>query len=257
VPAYFLDSSAIVKLPLEFLTKFRHDCAVHPKPRLSIAELHLSSKGKDNIDNLALQKIAPLIHQVRGERIVLDSDLARVYGVTTKRLNEQAKRNEERFPEDFMFQLTTEESKALRRARSQFATLDSSGAPDLRSQIATSSSHGGRRYRPYVFTEHGAIMAANVLNSTQAVQMSVFVVRAFVKLREVLATHKELAGKLTELERKVGTHDTAIVSIIAAIRGLTEPAKPEPRTIGFRLKREAPKASPPNDQLPARRAKKK
>ena len=199
----------------------------------------MSSKAKDSTDNLALQKIAPLIHEIRGERVILDSDLAAIYRVPVKALNQAIKRNAERFPEDFVFQLTNAEFTRLR------------------SQIVTSKERGGRRYRPYVFTEHGAIMAANVLNSEEAVQMSVFVVRAFVKLREVLATHKEFAGKLTELERKVGTHDKAIVSIIEAIRGLTEPAKLEPRTIGFRSKRETQKAFPPGDKSPAKRAKKK
>ena len=109
----------------------------------------------------------------------------------------------------------------------------------LMSQIAISSfHHGGRRKAARVFTEHGAIMAANVLNSKEAVRMSVFVVRAFVKLREVFATHKELAQKLTELEHKLGTHDKAIVSIIAAIRGLTEPTRRKARAIGFRARRE-------------------
>src|SRR5687767_168242 len=139
-------------------------------------------------NNLALQKIAPLIHEIRGERVILDSDLAAIYGVETKALNRAVKRNLERFPFDFVFQLTKKEVGALRH------------------QFGTSSSHGGRRYLPYAFTEHGAIMAANVLNSKQAVEMSVFVVRAFVKLRDTLATHKELAEKLSELERKVGTH---------------------------------------------------
>ena len=133
--------------------------------------------------NLALQKIAPLIHEIRGERIILDADLARIYGVTTKRLNEQVKRNADRFPDDFAFQVTKEETANL---TSQIATLKSPASSNLRSQNATSRSHGGRRYPPYAFTEHGAIMAGNVLNSKQAVQMSVFVVRAFVKLREVL-----------------------------------------------------------------------
>lgn len=166
--------------------------------------------------NVALQKIAPLIYEIRGERVILDSDLAKIYGVSTTRLNEQVKRNVDRFPEDFAFRLKREEMASLM------------------SQIAISSSyHGGRRKAALVFTEHGAIMVANVLNSKQAVRMSVFVVRAFVKLREVVATHKELAEKLTELERKVGTHDKAIVSIIAAIRGLTEPTRRKARAIGF------------------------
>jgi hypothetical protein len=120
---------------------------------------------------------------------MLDSDLAELYGVTTKRLNEQVKRNRQRFPADFMFQLTSDE------------------ATNLRSRIATSKQgRGGRRYRPYAFTEHGAIMAASVLNSYRAIEVSIYVARAFVKLREMLRTHKELARKLAELEKRIGFH---------------------------------------------------
>ena len=187
--------------------------------------------------NLALQKIAPLILEIRGQRVILDSDLSAIYGVDTRSLMQAVKRNTERFPSDFAFQLS-------------IAEYDS-----LRSQIVISKGRGGRRYLPHAFTEHGAIMAANVLNSKQAVQMSVFVVRAFVKLREVLATHKQLADKLTELEYKVGTHDKAIVSIIAAIRGLTEPIKQSARPIGFRARRETQTDTQPKQF--ARRARKK
>ena len=116
--------------------------------------------------------------------VILDADLAALYGVSTKRLNEQVRRNRERFPEDFMFHLTAQESGTLR------------------SQIATSRSHGGRRYLPYAFTEHGTIMAANVLSSERAVRASVQVVRAFVKLRSMLASNAELSRKLAELEGK-------------------------------------------------------
>jgi hypothetical protein len=173
-------------------------------------ELSMAPKARViDTDNLALQKIAPLIHEIRGERVILDSDLARIYGVTTKRLNEQVKRNSQRFPEDFAFRLTKEEHFQTGRSRSQIATL---------------KRGENIKYLPHVFTEHGAIMAANVLNSKQAVEMSVFVVRAFVKLRDTLATHKELAEKLSELERKVGTHGRAIVSILGTIRQMTEPA---------------------------------
>ena len=126
------------------------------------------------------------------------------------------KRNDDRFPSDFAFRLSASEYECLR------------------SQFVISKQRGGRRYLPLVFTEHGAIMAANVLNTKEAVRMSVFVVRAFVKLRETLATHKELADKISELERKVGTHDKALLSIIAAIRGLTAAPKPKARAIGFR-----------------------
>ena len=189
----------------------------------------MSPNPKDrSTDNLALQKIAPLIHQIRGERVILDSDLSAIYGVDTRSLVQAVKRNIERFPSDFAFQLLADEYDSLR------------------SQIVISKGRGGRRYLPYAFTEHGAIMAANVLSSKEAVRMSVFVVRAFVKLRAVLATHKELADKLSELERKVGTHDQAIVSIIATIRQLTEPAKQKAQVIGFRSKREEPTKPTPS-----------
>jgi hypothetical protein len=160
---------------------------------------------------------------IRGHKVLLDSDLAELYGVSVKRLNEQVKRNAERFPEDFMFRLTADEFKALR------------------SQIATSKiARGGRRYLPFAFSEHGAIMAASVLNSRRAVEMSVFVVRAFVRLREILATHKRLAAKVSELERRLGTQDERVQEVIEAIRELMDaPAKPQ-RQIGFHG--EAPKA---------------
>src|SRR5216684_7003979 len=134
---------------------------------------------------------------LRGHKVILDSDLAELYGVPAKRLNEQVKRNAERFPADFMFQLSPKEHDFLR------------------SQIATSKKgRGGRRYPPYAFTEHGAIMAATVLNSERAVQMSVFVVRAFVRLREMLATNRRLVAKLTELERRLENHDADIRELV-------------------------------------------
>ncbi|HKY29041.1 MAG TPA: ORF6N domain-containing protein [Pyrinomonadaceae bacterium] len=185
-------------------------------------------------ETLALQKIAPLIYEIRSERVILDSDLAAIYGVPVKALNQAVKRNSDRFPKDFAFRLTRSEFISLRSqvANSASTTLN-------RSQIVTGSQkHRNPRYPPYAFSEHGAIMAANVLNSKQAVQMSVFVVRAFVKLREMLATHKELANKLNELERKIGKHDNTIASIVVAIRQLAEPTKRESRAIGFRATRE-------------------
>ncbi len=155
---------------------------------------------------------------LRQQKVILDSDLAELYGVSAKRLNEQVKRNRERFPADFMFQLNETE-------------LDS-----LRSQFATSKQgRGGRRYAPYAFTEHGAIMAATVLNSERAVEMSVFVVRAFVRLRELLATSQQLAGKIDELEQRLDTHDASIQEIIEAIRELMAPEQPSGRKIGFNL----------------------
>ena len=127
------------------------------------------------LKTLATTNLEPRIVTIRGLKVILDADLAKIYGVPTKRLNEQIKRNPARFPEDFVFQLTEEETN------------------NLRSQFATSSLHGGRRYPPYVFTEHGSIMAATVLNSPKAIEMSVFVVRAFIKMRETLANNKALA----------------------------------------------------------------
>jgi ORF6N domain len=168
------------------------------------------------------RKIAQLesaIYLIRGQRVMFDSDLAAIYGVTTKRLNEQVRRNISRFPEDFAFQLTAEE------------------LTNLRSQIATSSFHGGRRYRPWVFTEHGAIMLASVLNSDIAVQASVRVVRAFVRLREMVAANAQLASKLEELERRLDSHDEAIVDLFAALKQLLEPPEPpKRREIGFHVR---------------------
>ena len=158
------------------------------------------------------------IHLVRGQKVILDTDLAALYGVEVRALNQAVKRNEERFPSDFVFQLTAEENEALR------------------SQTVTSkSSRGGRRYAPYAFTEHGAIMAASVLNSPRAVEMSVFVVRAFVRLRDTLASHKALAAKFAELEQRLETHDKTIGEIIDAIRALVTPPERPARKIGFRL----------------------
>ena len=158
------------------------------------------------------------IVEIRGKRVILSHDLAAAYGVTTKRLNEQVKRNIKRFPPDFAFELTDEESAALR------------------SQSATSNERpgrGGRRYQPYAFTEHGAVMVASVLNSDRAVEVSVFVVRAFVRMSRMLASHRLLALKLAELEARVSTHDRSIQSLLAAIRSLITPPEPKKKRIGF------------------------
>ncbi len=176
------------------------------------------------MSKLQTARIESLIINVRGEGVILDADLAKIYGVTTKRLNEQVKRNIEKFPADFAFQLT----------KIEFA--------NLKSQFATSSSqHGGKRKLPFVFTEHGAIMAANVLNSKQAVQMSVFVVRAFVKMRSLLSNRNDLAKELKTLEKKLterlDVHEMAIVDVLRRITRLLEPPPPLPdppkRKIGF------------------------
>ncbi len=177
--------------------------------------------------------ITTLIITVRGKRVILDADLARIYGVPTRRLNEQVRRNTDRFPPDFAFVLTDQEVTNL---RSQFATSSCDG---IRSQFAT-GSHGGRRYRPYVFTEHGALMAANILRSKRAVQMSVFVVRAFIRMRQMLIEQRGLARKLAELEKeltgRLDIHETAINEILGQIRRLlSSPQEPQPpkRRIGF------------------------
>ena len=171
------------------------------------------------------------IHLIRGQRVMLDSDLAMIYSVTTKQLNQQLKRNRNRFPEDFAFQLTAQE----------FANLNSQIAiSSLRSQFVTSKRRGGRRYRPWAFTEHGAIMLASVLNSEVAVQASVRVVRAFVKLREMIAANAQLAAKLKELERRFDSHDESIANLFAALKQLLEPSEPpKKREIGFHVREEA------------------
>ncbi len=155
---------------------------------------------------------------LRHQRVILDSDLAELYGVPVRQLNQQIKRNRDRFPTDFTFQLTAKEDEALR------------------SQIVISKKgRGGRRYPPYAFTEHGAIMAATVLNSKRAIEMSVFVVRAFVRMREMVAKNRQLAAKINELDRRLETHDTAIQDIIEAIKELMVPERPSKRGIGFQL----------------------
>ncbi len=183
----------------------------------------------------ALPDLKNEIHLVRGERVMLDSALADIYGVPTKRLNEQLRRNKERFPADFAFQLTAEEFTNL---RSQIATSSSGASEDLRSQNVT-SSYGGRRYRPWVFTEHGAIMLATVLNSDIAVQASVRVVRAFVQMRELVSANAVLARKLSDLEKKSDTHDQAMAQLFQAIRSLIEPTPAKKREIGFHVREKA------------------
>lgn len=177
----------------------------------------------------SVEQIESQIFLIRGQKVMLDADLAELYGVETKRFNEQVRRNSERFPEDFMFQLTAEEFADLR------CQIDISS---LRSQIATSNNsvgntagRGGRRHLPYAFTEHGAIMAASVLNSPRAVEASVQVVRAFVQLRQMLASNAELSGKLVALEKK---YDIKFRAVFEAIRELMTPSDPKKkRPIGF------------------------
>ena len=167
-------------------------------------------------------KIEPAIMLLRGERVILDSDLAALYGVATKVLNQAVKRNIDRFPDDFMFRLNKGE----------------------KTEVVTNCDHLERlKYSPvlpHAFTEHGAIMAATVLNSTRAVQVSVYVVRAFVRLRRMMVQHKGLASKLDKLEHKVGKHDRQIVALIDAIRQLmAPPPDPPKKQIGFQTEAKA------------------
>ena len=160
--------------------------------------------------------IEGLILLLRGQKVIIDSDLAQLYGVTTSRLNEQVKRNKHRFPADFMFQLSRDEFTNL---KSQFAT--------------SSSGWGGRRKLPYAFTEHGAIMAASVLNTKRAVAVSVYVVRAFIKLRQMLMPYKELMQKLGRIEKKLQAYDEQIAAL-SAIRQLMSSIEKKPKEpIGF------------------------
>jgi hypothetical protein len=175
-------------------------------------------------NKLSVDRLGQLIYEIRGQRVMLDSDLAQIYGVPTKSLNLAVKRNSERFPQDFMFQLTKGE------------------AGSLRFQIETSKrGRGGRRYLPHVFTEHGAIMAANVLNSKRAVQMSVFVVRAFLRMRALLSNKRNFAQKLTslekELKKRLDVHEAVIVTILQRVMDVIDPPAlpmPKKRRIGFK-----------------------
>jgi len=166
-------------------------------------------------------RIQRAIYLIRGQKVMLDADLARLYGVTTSNLNKAVRRNLSRFPADFMFQLSPEEAK------------------DLMFQIGISSSkHGGRRKPISAFTEQGVAMLSTVLRSERAVQVNIAIMRAFVQLREILGSHAELARKLTELEKRIEGHDSAIQSLFEAIRQLMAPPEPDPpgREIGFHMK---------------------
>ncbi len=179
---------------------------------------------KESSALIPAERIQRAIFLIRGEKVMLDSELAALYGVATGNLNKAVKRNLDRFPPDFMFQLTPEE------------------AENLRFQIGISSSDfGGRRYRPYAFTEQGVAMLSSVLRSKRAVQVNVAIMRAFVQLRQALAGHAGLARKLAELEQRIEGHDTSIRSLFEAIRQLMAPPPPEPPRpeIGFHVKEDA------------------
>jgi len=162
------------------------------------------------------QKVDSKIFVLRGQRVILDTDLAELYGVQVRQLNQQVKRNAKRFPAAFRFQLSQHELTLLKSQN-----------------VISSSRHGGARYLPYAFTEHGAIMAATVLNSDRAVEMSIFVVLAFVRMRRAIAGNRNVLNKLAELELRLETHDSEIQSLMDAIRELMAPEEPNRRRIGF------------------------
>jgi len=197
----------------------------------------------------SVELIATKILMIRGQRVMLDKDLAKLYGVSVKRLNEQVKRNIKRFPPDFMFLLTLQEVRVLRsqfatlntqpyitqedsNSRSQFATLSSElfilqEFENLESGNSTSKHGRNIKYLPYAFTEQGVAMLSSVLNSERAIRVNIMIMRAFVKLKELLLTHKDLAEKIAALEKKYDTHDDKIQLIFEAIKKLLEPV-PEP-----------------------------
>jgi len=172
-------------------------------------------------DVVSVEQITQSILVFRGHKVLLDSDLAELYGVPTKALNQAVKRNAERFPEDFMFRLSGPEAEALNRSQ----------------PVTGSQKHRDPRFPPNAFTEHGTMMAAMILNSPRAVEMSVYVVRAFVKLRELLSSNRELARRFAQLEtrldKKLTEHDQQIATILSAIRQLMHPPAPKRRGIGF------------------------
>ena len=168
------------------------------------------------------RKVDSKIFVLRGQRVILDADLAELYGVQARHLNQQVKRNAKRFPIAFRFQISEQEFKNLRSQN-----------------VISSEGHGGTRYRPYVFTEHGTIMAATVLNSKRAIEMSVFVVLAFVRMRRAIAGNRHILTKLAELEHRLETHDSEILALMDAIRELMVPPEPTRTSIGFKAPSEA------------------
>jgi carbamoylphosphate synthase small subunit len=163
-----------------------------------------------------MEVVEARIIELRGNKVILDSDLAALYGVETRTLNQAVRRNAQRLPADFVFRITAEEEAGL---RSQ--------------SVISNAGRGGRRYLPLAFTEHGALMVASILNSREAIEMSVFIVRAVARLRSIYASHRELTRRLDELDTKVSRHDVELRSIVQAIRRLAVPSAPERHPIGF------------------------
>jgi phage regulator Rha-like protein len=194
----------------------------YPDFDITVCDLKLETMGKNAI--VAVRKIDSRILSLRGHKVILDRDLAELYGVQVRALNQQVKRNARRFPPAFRFQVSAQELKILKSQN-----------------VMSSEGHGGRRYRPYVFTEHGAIMAATVLNSERAIEMSVFVVMAFVRMRRAIASNRQILAKLTEVERRLEGHDSDIQDLMEAIREMISPPESPRRRIGFEAPADSPK----------------
>ncbi len=191
-----------------------------------------------NKEIVPADQIALRIRNFRGEKVLLDFDLAALYGVETRVLNQAVKRNADRFPSDFMFQLSVEETEMI----SQRVTSSAGQTVSDSSQIVMSpGKHRGKRYRPYAFTEQGVAMLSSVLNSERAIKVNIAIMRAFVKLRQILDTNREFAKKFSELEQRVGKHDEEIDAILEAIRQLMAPPGRPRREIGFHVREKAPR----------------
>jgi hypothetical protein len=186
------------------------------------SSLKRASKNMAETAVVVARKVDSKIFVLRGQRVILDTDLAELYGVQVRHLNQQAKRNAKRFPPAFRFQLSAREMAILKSQN-----------------VISSKGHGGARYRPYAFTEHGAIMAATVLSSERAIEMSVFVVLAFVRMRRAIVGNRHILTKLAELEHRLESHDADIQDLMNAIRELMSPEEPNRRRIGFETPSEA------------------
>jgi hypothetical protein len=212
---------------------------------------------------ISADRIEQSILFIRGHKVLLDADLAHLYGVEIKALNRAVKRNLDRFPEDFMFQLTRDEWTALRSQigtidlRCQFGTSNSppgDGTSASKALLSNQDRRGGRRYLPYVFTEQGVAMLSSVLRSKQAVIVNIEIMRAFVRLRQVLAVNAELAHRLDEVEKHLGQHDEQFVDVIRAIRQLMDPpAGPTRRRIGFHTRDDVADVTPTGRTTSAKR----
>ena len=206
----------MVYIPFRFATCYSVVIMPHKK-KLTTTSLSVS-----------VQLIERRIYLIRGQKVMIDFDLAELYGVSTRQFNQQVTRNKSRFPEDFMFRLTKEEAEIL---RSQFVISRS----DLRSQFATSSTgHGGRRYLPYAFTEQGVAMLSSVLNSEQAIEVNIAIMRAFVRLRQMLETNEELNRKFAAVIKKLSTHDKYFRVVFDELKKLTDEPRSPRRQIGFK-----------------------